>query len=246
MAYSKDYFSFQLGFAREVAHITDKSLTDVLIKYTSFYKTLRIADWDFDKNNPTWQEYLALLSNSDDYAQTTYEFYLKQIAKKGEKNKKKLFGCFSYDYYEEEKKVQIHFRNTDDPEPGALSKARMDTRLAELKEMFTNISEKHPEAETVAGFSWLYSIEAYRRLFPPEYMHDSTVNMTWFRTSTLWGQFLDSFGELKEDLVAKFENCIEGKQSIEDLATCFPLKVLETKANISYFYKFYGIKSPLV
>jgi len=201
MAYSEDYFGLQLGFAKKVAEITGNNLEDVIPEYTTFFKTFRIEGWDISPNNPIWKKFLDEYRQSKDILNTIYNFYLEQIKIKGENNKKKLFGCFSYEYDEEKKSVSIHFRNVDTPEPGALSREKMGVRINELKEMFSDIKKVHPDTEEVTGSSWLYNIEAYKRLFPPGYMQNFRVVTDWFKSTAIWGQFLDSAGELKKDMI---------------------------------------------
>jgi hypothetical protein len=241
MAYSKDYFELQLNFATKVSQITKKKLIDVLLQYTSFYKTFRIEGWDFKPDNPTWRSFVNEFNESKDPLTTTYNFYLKQIEFKGEKNKKKLFGCFSYEYDKSKKSVSIHFRNVDSPEPGALSRERMPTRKRELKEMFREIKDKYPEAKEVWGFSWLYNLEAYKRLFPPQYMQHYKTVTNWYKSTALWGQFLDSSGQLKQETTDNFADCINTKNTISELKGCFPLKLLEPWADVKYFYQFYDL-----
>lgn len=60
----------------------------------------------------------------------------------------------------------LHFSNSDNPEPGALSESRTSNHLAELKEMFTDTKTKYPDFEFVASSLWLYNINAFTRLFP--------------------------------------------------------------------------------
>jgi len=242
MAYSKDYFELQLKFAEKVSKISKQTLAEVLLNYTSFYKTFRIEGWEFNVKDPTWTIFINHLQESDEPLETIYEFYLKQINKKALKNEKKMFGCFSYELEEKDKCISIHFRNVDSPEPGALSKERITVRKTELKEMFTEIREKHPQLTSVCGFSWLYTIAAYTRLFPPEYIVKSNVINDWFKSTALWGQFLDSSGNVKRDLVHRFEENIKKAKNLKDLKESFPLKLLEVSAPIKYLFKFYGIK----
>lgn len=235
VAYSKDYFNLQLKFAQRITEITREDLSSVLFQYTSFYKSFRIEGWEFSLNNPIWNEFLNELNQNNNVNENIYNFYLKQIQLKGVKNEKKLFGCFSYEYDEDKHEVSIHFTNVDTPEPGALSKERMDVRTKELKQMFKEIKEIYPDAKTVTGFSWLYNIEAYKRLFPPEYIQNSKIITDWFRSTALWGQFLDSAGEIKKDLVAKFEKDISKANTVEELKMCFPFKLVKVNADIKYF-----------
>ncbi len=236
--YSKDYFKLQLEFAEKVAGILGEPIEKVLLQYTSFYKTFRIEGWDFDSENETWKEFIKNFSDSENKLDAVYEFYLKHNR---EKEDHKYFGCFSYEYEKEEQYIQVHFRNNDDPEPGALSRDRILVRKNELKEMFEEIRQKYPEAKTVVGFSWLYNIPAYLRLFPEEYIHNAKVVSGWFKTGALWGQFLDSAGDLRQDMAARFRECIKDKTKIEELDQCFEYRVLEPEIDIDIFYKFYGI-----
>ncbi len=240
MPYSKEYFELQSQFANKVSEVEGLDLAKALLEYTSFYKTFRIAGWKFDPNNETWQEYLSSLSNSD-FLQTTYQFYLDRLQGSQDEETSKRFGCFTYEVDEKVKSVSVHFRNTDDPEPGALSRERMKTRMQELQDMFTEIKNLHPEVEEVNGWSWLYEVEAYTRLFPSEYILSKKQIRNWFKSTALWGQFLDSAGNVKPDLAHQFLVCISNKDKLDDLIDCFPLHLQEVSAPIDLFYEFYEI-----
>lgn len=241
MTYSKDYFQLQLIFAQKISEITHQKMEDVLLQYASFYKTFGITGWDFDPNDRTWKRSLEEIDKSNDILSTIYDFYLEQLKQKDGKNSGKFFGCFSYEYDKARKIISIHFRNTDNSTPGALSKDRIKARIDELTKMFRDVNKKHKNAKEVQGFSWLYNLESYKRLFPREYTKNCKIVLNWFKSGALWGQFLDSAGELKKDLASNFINCISNKETIDGVEDCFPLKVLEPKAEIKYFYKFYGI-----
>lgn len=241
MAYSKDYFKLQLAFAQKVSTIENIPLIDTVLLYTSFYKTFRIDGWDFSPTNKIWAEFSTRFNQAPEKLDATYSFYLTQLLHQAGSDKPAKFGCFSFEYLPSERATLIHFRNNDDPEPGALSKEREPTRMQELKEMFQEINRLHPQAKWVFGFSWLYNLEAYKRLFPAEYVQNSKVNTQWFQSSALWGQFLDSSGNVKKDMASSFLDRIAECNSLDELKNSFPLKVLEPRADISCFYRFYGI-----
>ena len=101
--------------------------------------------------------------------------------------------------------------------------------------------EKYLEAETVSGFSWLYNIDAYKRLFPKRYIENCKEIHGWFKTVALWGQFVDRGLQVKKDIALTFEKCIQTKNSIEELEACFPYKILQPKCEIIDFYTLYNI-----
>jgi hypothetical protein len=93
----------------------------------------------------------------------------------------------------------------------------------------------------VIGASWLYHLEAYRRLFPPSYLATAHVIDPRFRHMPLWGQFLDRHGEVKEHMTRQFLERLERQSRVDGLAHCFPFQVLSVNASVLEFYDFYGI-----
>ena len=43
-----------------------------------------------------------------------------------------------------------------------------------MAELLAHLVRHHPETQVLRGSSWLYNIQAYRRLFPDEYIQNST------------------------------------------------------------------------
>lgn len=118
----------------------------------------------------------------------------------------------------------------------------METRLQELTELFTDVLALHPEAEMVRGRSWLYNIEAYRRLFPSEYTQNAEVAIdNEFPFMALWGQFLNHKEQLREPMAQRFLNCIVEQATLADIKRCFPYPPLAPQCSLHHFYTFYKI-----
>lgn len=244
MAYSKDYIELQIEFAKKVSEITSLDFKEAILKYTGFYITFRIQNYDFNPNHPTWSEYLDYLgSNTSAWADKSYEFYLVQVNKDHPKDQRfsKKFGCFFYELDEQNNCIYIHFKNKMGGSPSSLSFSEKNKRIHELKAMFSYINEKKLSAAYVCGHSWLYNIEAYNRLFPPTYIKSAKVNREWFGSTALWGQFVDNDGEIKRDIADRFRNCIASAVNLDELKQCFEHPVLEPESRIEVFFKFYGI-----
>ena len=116
------------------------------------------------------------------------------------------FGCFSCDPPDTDGMVRIHFTNRDADGIGPLSRTKIETRRQELQAMFTYVQQTYAHATAVRGGSWLYHLEAYRRLFPPVYGDSREVleGISHFQGTSSWGQFLDHREGVKPALREQF------------------------------------------
>jgi hypothetical protein len=90
----------------------------------------------------------------------------------------------------------------------------------------------------VAGASWLYNVDAYRRLFPESYLATAHVIRGRFQHLPLWGQFVDRHGMVKDDLARPFVERLSRQSRLEDLDACFPLPVLALEAPAQEFFEY--------
>ena len=235
MELTKAFFQLQLSFAEKVAQVTQAPLEEVLLDYTTLYLSFELGR-SFDPTHPLWQAYLQGLKHAPDRAQWGYTWYQRQrtdfIAD--------FYGCFYYSYLADEQTIRIHFINRETAEQSALSQARRVARVQELASMFRTIQSTLPEATTVRGGSWLYNLDAYRRLFPPEYICTAQPISDEFPFLALWGQFLTRHGHLREPRTASFLACLQQQTTLAGLAQCFPYQVLRPMCAIEHFYRFYA------
>lgn len=240
MKYSKGFFEINLHFAQKVAAILGQPLETVLLDYTHLYLRFGLGR-SFDPANPTWQVYLDGIRQSQDLIGWTYEFYLRQYEQLPPKLSEHLFGCFSYTRLADGR-IRIHFHNGEPGDGSPLSRECVGVRLSELKAMLTELKQLAPPTLSVVGGSWLYNVEAYRRLFPPLYLQSAYVGEGEFQFISLWGQFIDRRGQLRESVVNVFLNNLERQNTLEGLKTSFPFQTLRLKSPLEYFYQFYGIE----
>jgi len=107
--------------------------------------------------------------------------------------------------------------------------------------MTRRIAERHPGAQVIAGKSWLYNIEAYRRLFPPGYSAIRTLapGPLHLTGTSSWGQMIDSREAIRPDV----RDALAANLAALDPAapwTAFPLRVLAVRAPLETFLDFYG------
>ena len=239
MNYPQRFFDINLRFARKVAKISGQAFDIALLHYTNLYIRFGLG-WDLSATNPIWQEYLDGLHQAEDAIEWTYYFYLKRQRQVAPESLPAPFGCFSYTVLDGNR-IRLHFHNDEPPEHSPLSKDCMSQRLAELKRMFACIKQDVSAPTTVIGASWLYNLEAYRRLFPPAYLATAQVGGHDFPYLPLWGQFIDHRGHIKEELVERFIERLDQQQDLKSIEQCFPFQVLHLESGIQEFYRFYGV-----
>lgn len=228
-----------LIFARKVALLSGQKLEDVLLNYTPLYLPAFELGRDFAPNNPRWQEFLGGFGQADSPTDWTYQFHLKQFEITSDNNY--YFGCFSYGYLPEEKVIQVHYKDRDDSGQGALSKIRQQARLSELAAMFRHIKKEAGEAQSVRGHSWLHNLEAYRRLYPPQFEAAAVPVAPPYQYLAIWGQFLDKRKQVKSTLANSFLTCLKSQSELSTLHNCFAYQTLRPECAITYFYDFYGV-----
>lgn len=230
-----------MRFARKVAALSGLPLERALLEYTNLYVRLGLGR-DFDPGHAVWREYVAGLRQARDIPEWTYRFYLERpeteppgiIATR---------GCFAYARLAEGR-VRLHFRNSERDGGSPLGRDRRGRRLAELTVLFEHLRRTSDGSARVVGASWLYNLDAYRRLFPGSYLATARVAARRFQHMPLWGQFLDRHGEVRERAARTFLDRLERQTSLDTLEQCFPLPVLTLEAPASVFHEFYGNEKP--
>ncbi|BCL83785.1 hypothetical protein ccbrp13_62500 [Ktedonobacteria bacterium brp13] len=230
---SPAYFDLQLRFADSITQVSQLNFEEAILRFTNIY--LQCLGRSFDPTHPAWRVYLEGLNQAPDQAQWTFAFY----ESRREPISPSPYGCFQYVYQADEQAIHFHFTNADKSGYGPLSQKRRWVRLQELQTMFAQIKQQYPDAQHVRGGSWLYNLEAYKRLFPPQYTSSMEVVDEEFQFLALWGQFLQRDGQIRPSLAHSFLSRCRQQQTLEGLTRCFPYQVLEPFCSIAVFYDFY-------
>ncbi|MDD3648175.1 MAG: hypothetical protein PHS44_06805 [Candidatus Dojkabacteria bacterium] len=250
--YPKDFIKLQLDFARKASEITGENMTAAILKYTNIYLMFGL-DFDFDTKVPRWQEYLKNFKPDTDY---TYEFYKKTqssqpkagppLAKKPkgsiDKYKEIEFGCFSYSIQPEKQRAWIHISNNEKSGFGPFSTKRLGIRKEEMTEMLKHIEANEEEIKFIRETSWLFAHENHNKVFPPEFVKNAEIEEGGdLQFLSSWGQFIDSSGNLRNELSDQFKYCFIKQNAISDMVRCFPYRVKTSELTIEKFYTFYKI-----
>lgn len=243
MPYPEAFLNIQLVFARRIAEITDKLYAESVLRNTALYRILGL-DWSLDTTDPAWQKFIAALSKGSGAAYGVYRERHAQGLVPDYDDSRPHWGCFSFEYQPDERTVRLHFSNQDTSGLGPLGSSRRDTRLAELRAMFTQVQREFPEAELVHGGSWLYNRVEYTRLYPREFGDSAHAVPPPFIGRGLWGQFLRHGNHMNEETTAAFLANVTALGDADHAAACFPYQLLVTQAPIRLFYAFYGLGDP--
>jgi len=234
---SKKFIEIQVRFAERLVELTNEPFNEVLAKHTVLRRILKLPYGDEIYNHPLWQEFVNGIVQQSDKAGWAYEFHLDHLSAPT-KYQEPRFGCFVFDY-SSRPVVRFHFWN---PTNGSvLNRESVVIRQAEIKSLFGHVQQHHPEAEGVRGGSWLYNIDAYRRLFPPAYVETAKAVGNETGYFSLWGQFLRGDRSVREDRAEQFLASLAKQTTVEGCMGCFPYEVLRPECPIEVFYEFYSL-----
>jgi hypothetical protein len=237
VTYTKQFFELQLLFASRVATLSKMPLVCALLSYTNLYVRFGLGR-QFDAAHPTWQEFLAGLKRATDHRDWTFGFYQAHLPDMGPPSVVSTVGCFSYARLGAGC-IRLHFQNAEVDGHSPLAANRRGQRLDELRVLFEEVRRSEDRPPRVIGASWLYNLEAYRRLFPESYLATATIARPRFQNMPLWGQFLDRHGTVGQSLAVPFLHRLSRQRNFDGLAQCFPYQVLTLDAPASSFYNFY-------
>lgn len=239
------YFEVQLRLARRMSELTGIPLSQSARDHTNLHRRFGLGD-DREPVAPLWAQYverLDQLANLADQLSWTQEIY-RRAPEEPVLAGRTRFGCFACEAPSMEGMVRIHFSNRDTDEAGGpLAKAKVAARVAEITAMLRHIREVHPGATRIQGGSWLYHIEAYRRLFPADYVASRTPwtgRITLTGTSS-WGQLIDSRERIRPDIR---DALVTNLVTLDPAAPwrAFPFQVLSVTAPMESFYFHFGMK----
>ena len=239
------YFEVQLLLARRMAALTGDPVGGMAREYTNLSHRLGQGAPLAEPPTAAWLAYeqaLDAVPYLADQIALTRQTFIEQPQEAIPAPGQTLFGCFAHEAPDRDGRVKIHFYNRDtDDAGGPLAAGKAGRRRGDLAAMVVNIREVHPDATAIQGGSWLYNLEAYRRLFPADYIASrvapDTVRLTG--TST-WGQLLDSRSEIRP---AVRDALVANLEGLDPRAPwrAFPLRALRTSAPLTSFEAFYGL-----
>lgn len=239
------YFEVQLRLAGRMAELTGMALGEAAYRYTNLCRRFGQGVPVLTPPTAAWLAYAGRLEATGslaDQVSHSQAMFRDATDETTPLAGQQGFGCFAFEP-PKDGVVKIHFNNRDTDETGGpLASAKVGRRTAELAAMTRRIAEQHPDATAIAGRSWLYNLEAYRRLFPPDYVSTRAVasGPVHLTGTSSWGQLIDS----REAIRADVRDALTANLAHLDPETpwsVFPFRVLTAQAPVETFLRFYEV-----
>lgn len=235
------YFEAQLRLAGRMAELMGVVLGEAAYRHTNLSRRFGQGVPVLTPPTEAWLAYAVRLEAASSLAeQVALSQAMFRAATDEATPRAGRFGCFAFET-PKDGVVKIHFSNRDtDAAGGPLASAKIERRKAELAAMVRSIAARHPDATHIAGRSWLYNIEAYRRLFPPDYVATRAIapGPVYLSGTSSWGQLIDS----RETIRADVRDALMANLAHLDAEapwTAFPFPVLAVQAPVGTFLRFY-------
>lgn len=240
-----EVFEVHLRFALRMAELTGAPLGEAVLRWTPIHRRLGLG---IPGEAPAegWRACAEALEGAADLARQVAlvtEAWIIAGTEPQPLPGQTGFGCFAHEPPKADGTVKIHFYNADtDARGGPLARAKQDRRRADLAAMVGNITHRHPEAQRIAGRSWLYNLEAYRRLFPPDYVASwrPAAPPLHLTGTSVWGQLIDAHDRVRPEIR---EAILAALPALDPDApwTAFPLQPLEVQAPLASFRSEFGV-----
>lgn len=239
MLYAKGLLDLQVAFAEKVQQLSDIPFERALLENTNLYVRLGLGR-DFDPEQVGWRAYVAGVASAASVRDWTYRCYLSNAEANTRPAVVGTFGAFSY-ALNADGSVRLHFFSAEPGGRSPLGRGRDGERRADLAALCAHLKTTAMPAAAVVGGSWLYNLEAYRRLFPPVFVEARRAVHGKLQSMSLWGQFVDHRGALDAARAEAFSRALTACTSLEHLERCFPFQVLSARASVADFCAFYGV-----
>jgi hypothetical protein len=229
--YCAEFFDLQLGFAAKVAELSGQPLTETVGSHTNIYVRLAMGP-QLDRKNPAWIEYISALAVVPDPAAWTHEVHLRRAHLPAGPTRAGSAGLFSYAVLGPGR-VRLHFHAGREVAESPLSRASEHLRKRELASLLSQVASLGPETQVV-GASWLYNLDAYRRLFPKPYLDCLRPISHPYQRMPLWGQFLHRDRTVRKEAAQALRSQLSHVTSQVELSSCFPLPVLAATVPVTW------------
>jgi hypothetical protein len=221
------FFATQRRFAERWAAVASVPIETAYLECTTWYRQAAGLARDFDPAHPEWHRLLAEVAASPEPDAVVHAWALahERTIQPG--------PVLDFVWDADDRTVRLHFLGERCHAGKPLADGQLPERRRELRALVTRARAEHPDAEWLRGRSWLYGLEAYRRIFPPAFLAGLAVEPPDLQFFAIWGQLLDHRWRTKPDPAARLLAAVEAASTTEELEAAFPIPMWETRAPLA-------------
>ena len=233
MVPERAFFAVQAAFADRWTAVAGIPLADAALATTTWYHQVGGFGRDFDAAHLGWRTLTTQLAIADDAAGLLHA--TARATARATASPSASASVLGFAWNAEEFEIRLTFRCDRPGNVSPLASSELATRRAELRELVELALREHPDARWIRGRSWLYDLEAYRRIFPSAFIRELTRLPPDLQFLACWGQLLDRFGRVRADLAERFLTDVAAAATTDALEAAFPHPMLETRMDAHAF-----------
>jgi hypothetical protein len=227
MVPDRAYFAVQRRFAEQWAAVATVPIETAYLECTTWYLQAAGLGREFDPDHPTWRQFVAEVQASADPDGVVHAAALQ--------NEPDVppGPVLDWSWEADEQCVRLHFFPQRSPEGHPLARRHLPERQREFRDLVRRAALEHPDAAWLRGRSWLYSIEAYRRIFPDVFIAALEPLEPDLQFLACWGQLLDGAWRTRTDVASVLLRGVEVASTTDELEAAFPHPMLQSRVPLS-------------
>lgn len=225
MVPDRTFFATQQRFAERWAAVASVPIETAYLECTTWYHQVAGLGRDFDPFHPNWQRLVAEVAASSEPDAVVHAWAVAR------ERPVEPGPVLDFAWSAEDRTVRINFLGERSRERSRLSDTHLVDRRRELSDLVMRAANNHPEAEALRGRSWLYGLEAYRRIFPPVFLAGLAVEPPDLQFLAIWGQLLHRDGSSRPEIAAGLLVAADEASTSAGLENAFPVPMWQTRAS---------------
>ena len=203
------------------------SIETAYLECTTWYLQAAGLDREFDPRHPTWQKLLAQVQASADPDGVVHAAALR--------NEPEVSPgpVLDWAWEADDRCVRLHFYGERSPDGHPLAQEQLPERQREFRDLIRRAALEHPDAAWLRGGSWLYSVEAYRRIFPAAFIAGLGPSEHDLQFLACWGQLLDGAWRTRTDVASRLLQAVEIASTTDELEAAFPYPMQRSRVPFS-------------
>jgi len=223
MVPDRAYFAVQRRFAERWAALAPVPIETAYLECTTWYLQAAGLDREFDPDHPTWQKFIA-----DVQAAADPDGVVHAAAIENEPDVPPG-PVLDWSWEAEDRCVRLIFYPQRSGDGHPLAQGNLPERQREFGDLVRRAGLEHPDAAWLRGRSWLYSIDAYRRIFPDVFIAGLEPLEPDLQFLACWGQLLDGAWRTRADVASRLLKAVEIASTTDELEAAFPYAMQQSR-----------------